>query len=72
METPIASARALLDEDEGRFTIEVKLLDGSDVSFTSNVDESLVAMLKDAFAKSALIAEAKPKPRRRSKKAVAE
>lgn len=70
LEVPVVEARAVLDEDAGTFTIEVRMADGTDVSFSSQPGPGTIAALKSSLERSAAVAEGieveeLPKPKRK-------
>lgn len=61
---PVNDARAVLDEEAGSFTIEVRLSNGTEVQFTSNPGPDTIAELKAAMSSQPV----KPKRRRTRRK----
>lgn len=59
---PVNDARAVLDEDTGEFSIEVRLANGTELRFASKPEPDTLASLK-----AALTAEPPVKPKRRRK-----
>lgn len=63
---PVNDARALLDEETGEFTIEVRLATGHEVKFTSKPAAETIAELKEALTAPAP-EPVKPKRKSRAK-----